>query len=207
MFVNREPELAALERIFISGKAEMFVLYGRRRVGKTELLQHFCEGKQCIYFLASQLRDTDNLRQMTEIVRHTLKDPLLDTLTFNDWESVLVYLAQKPSDERLLLVLAEFQYLCEDNRALPSIVQRFWDLHGKNSKLFLILCGSHVSFMEREILAERAPLYGRRTAQQQLQPFFYRDAGLFFSGVYLQGKTDCLRYSRRYAGVPFPLFA
>ena len=78
------------------------------------------------------------------------------------------------------MVLDEFQYLCEDNAALPSLIQRFWDLHGKNSKLFLILCGSQVSFMEREVLAERSLLYGRRTGQRRLMPLSYRDSGYFF---------------------------
>jgi len=180
MFVNRERELTALERFWLSEKAEFFVLYGRRRVGKTELLRQFCQNKRSIYFLASQLKEKDHLRQITEAARHVIEDALLQSLTFDDWESLLVYLAQKAQDERLILVLDEFQYLCEDNAALPSILQRFWDLHGKNSKLFLILCGSQVSFMERETLAEKSPLYGRRTGQQQLLPFSYRDSGRFF---------------------------
>ena len=179
-FVDRERELTALERLFLSDKAEFFVLYGRRRVGKTELLRRFCENKKSIYFLASQLKETDNLRQLTEAIRIVYDDPLLSSLTFSDWESALVYLAQKAQNERIVLILDEFQYLCEDNNALPSILQRFWDLHGSKSKLFLVLCGSHVSFMERDILAEKSPLYGRRTGQQQLMPFSYRNSCKFF---------------------------
>lgn len=181
MFINRHQELAALERMFQSEVAEFFVLYGRRRVGKTELLLQFCKDKRSIYFLASQLKERDHLQQLTEIARHVINDPLLQSLAFNDWESVLIYFAQQAQEERLVLVLDEFQYLCEDNAALPSLIQRFWDLHGKNSKLLLILCGSQVSFMEREVLAERSPLYGRRTGQLRLMPLSYRDSGCFFS--------------------------
>lgn len=180
MFINRDQELAALERIFQSETAEFFVLYGRRRVGKTELLLQFCKNKRSIYFLASQLKEQDHLRQLTETARHVIDEPLLQNLTFDDWESALIYFAQQAREERLVLVLDEFQYLCEDNAALPSLIQRFWDLHGKNSKLFLILCGSQVSFMEREVLAERSPLYGRRTAQLRLTALSYRDSGYFF---------------------------
>ena len=180
MFVNRHQELAALEQMFQSEIAEFFVLYGRRRVGKTELLSRFCKDKRSIYFLASQLKEQDHLQQLTETARHVINDPLLQNLTFNDWESALIYFAQQAQEERLVLVLDEFQYLCEDNAALPSLIQRFWDLHGKNSKLFLILCGSQVSFMEREVLAERSPLYGRRTGQLRLMPLSYRDSGYFF---------------------------
>ncbi len=181
MFINRYQELAALERMFQSEIAEFFVLYGRRRVGKTELLSRFCKDKRSIYFLASQLKEQDHLQQLTETARHVINDPLLQSLAFNDWESALIYFAQQAQEERLVLVLDEFQYLCEDNAALPSLIQRFWDLHGKNSKLFLILCGSQVSFMEREVLAERSPLYGRRTGQLRLMSLSYRDSGYFFS--------------------------
>lgn len=192
MFIDRHQELDALEQMFQSGVAEFFVLYGRRRVGKTELLTQFCKRKRSIYFLASQLKTQDQLRQLTETARHTINDPLLQSLVFDDWESAFIYFAQQAREERLVLVLDEFQYLCEDSPALPSLIQRFWDLHGKNSKLFLILCGSQVSFMEREVLAERSPLYGRRTGQLRLMPLSYRDSGYFFSGQ--SAKEKLIRY-------------
>ena len=181
MFIDRHQELTVLERMFHSEIAEFFVLYGRRRVGKTELLLKFCKNKRSLYFLASQLKERDHLRQLTETARHVINDPLLQNLVFDDWEAALVYFAQQSEKERLILVLDEFQYLCEDNAALPSLIQRFWDLHGKKSKLFLILCGSQVSFMEGEVLAERSALYGRRTGQLRLMPLSYRDSGYFFS--------------------------
>lgn len=192
MFINRHQELDALEQMFQSGVAEFFVLYGRRRVGKTELLTQFCKRKRSIYFLASQLKTQDQLRQLTETSRHVINDPLLQSLVFDDWESAFIYFAQQAREERLVLVLDEFQYLCEDSPALPFLIQRFWDLHGKNSKLFLILCGSQVSFMEREVLAERSPLYGRRTGQLRLMPLSYRDSGYFFSGQ--SAKEKLIRY-------------
>ncbi len=181
MFINREQEIESLEQMYRSGNAEFFVLYGRRRIGKTELLLQFCKNKHSIYFLASQQQEHDHLQQLKQVAQHVIDDPLLQNITFNDWETALIYFAQKSQQERLILVLDEFQYLCEDNAALPSLIQRFWDLHGKNSNLFLILCGSQVSFMEREVLAERSPLYGRRTGQLQLMPMSYRDSGRFFS--------------------------
>ena len=126
------------------------------------------------------MKERDHLMQIIEVAQNAIDDPLLQNMTFNDWESVLIYFSQKAQGERLVVVLYEFQYLCEDNAALPSLIQRFWDLQGKNSNLFLILCGSHVSFMEREVLAERSPLFGRRTGQLQLKPLSYRDSGRFF---------------------------
>ena len=189
MFINREQELNDLEHRYQAKRAELFVLYGRRRIGKTELLLQFCKDKRSIYFLASQLKESDHLNQILEVAQHKLKDPLLQNMTFNDWESVLTYFAQKSEEEPLVVVLDEFQYLCEDNTALPSLIQRFWDLHGKNSKLFLILCGSHVSFMEHEVLAERSPLYGRRTGQLKLQPLTYRESGEFYPDFNAKEKT------------------
>lgn len=188
MFINRQQEIDALEKMYRSEHAEFFILYGRRRVGKTELLMQFCKDKKSIYFIASQLREQDHLRQLTEVSRHVIDEPLLQNITFNDWESALIYFAQQSQEERLVIVLDEFQYLCEDNAALPSLIQRFWDIHGKNSKLFLILCGSQISFIEREVLAERSPLYGRRTGQLQLMPLNYRDAGSFFPDLFSKEK-------------------
>lgn len=180
VFINREQELNHLEQMYQTQSAELFVLYGRRRIGKTELLLQFCKDKRSIYFLASQLKESDHLKQIMEVAQHVIDDPLLKNMTFSDWESVLIYFAQNAQEERLVVVLDEFQYLCEDNPALPSLIQRFWDLHGKNSKLLLILCGSHVSFMEGEVLAEKSPLFGRRTSQKKLTALFYRDSGKFF---------------------------
>ena len=95
MFINRHQELAALNRMFRSETAELFVLYDRRRVGKTEILLQFCKDKRSIYFLASQLKEQDHLRQLTETARHVINDPLLQSIIFDDWESALIYFAQQ----------------------------------------------------------------------------------------------------------------
>ena len=103
MFIDRHQELDALEQMFQSGVAKFFVLYGRRRVGKTELLTQFCKRKRSIYFLASQLKTQDQLRQLTETARHVINDPLLQSLVFDGWESALIYFAQQAQEERLVL--------------------------------------------------------------------------------------------------------
>ena len=183
-FIGREQELAELEARWRSGRAELFVVYGRRRVGKTELLLQFSRrihGKT-LYFLATQVTRQEHLRQLTEVLRETFHDPLLESLTFTDWEAVFAYLGKQAQEERLLVILDEFPYLCEAAPELPSVIQRFWDLQGKNSQLFLVLCGSQLGFMEREVLGERSPLYGRRTGQLRLRPFNFREAALFFPG-------------------------
>ena len=169
-FHGRAPELDFLNELHDSNRPELFVLYGRRRVGKTELLQRFCAGRRAVYFLAAQVRDRDNLRAFRHAIAESLGDQLANDVEFPDWSSALSFLAERANGERLVVVLDEFPYLCESNKSVPSQIQRFWDTRGKHASLMLVLCGSQVSFMEKEVLAERSPLFGRRTAQRRLEP-------------------------------------
>ena len=173
MFLGRDSELAFLDELHHSNRPELFVLYGRRRVGKTELLQQFCAKRRAVYFLAAQVREKDNLRAFRDALASALEEPLAASVEFADWTAALNFCAElsKPSAKgRLVVVLDEFPYLCESTRGLTSQLQRFWDTRGKLSNLVLVLCGSQVSFMENEVLAERSPLFGRRTAQRKLAP-------------------------------------
>lgn len=179
-FIGRDRELAFLEEMWSSGQPELFVLYGRRRVGKTELLQRFAGRRRAVYFQAAQVREKDNLRAFRDALAEALEDPLTASVEFPGWPAALDFVAERARDERLALILDEFPYLCEGTRGLPSIVQRLWDTRAKHSQLMLVLCGSQVSFMEREVLAERSPLFGRRTAQRRLQPLAPSDALRFF---------------------------
>ncbi|MBM3978084.1 MAG: ATP-binding protein, partial [Planctomycetes bacterium] len=180
-FLGRERELATLQQLHDSGRPELFVLYGRRRVGKTELLQQFCQGRRAVYFLAAQVREKDNLRAFRDALRDALGDELVGNVEFRDWGAALGYASERAAGERLVVVLDEFPYLCEANAGLPSQLQQFWDTRGKKSSLLLVLCGSQVSFMEEEVLAERSPLFGRRTAQRRLEPLRPPDAARFFA--------------------------
>jgi uncharacterized protein len=169
-FIGRRREREFLEELHGSGRPELFVLYGRRRVGKTELLQQFCQSHRSVYFLAAQVRDRDNLRGLRNAIAEGLGDALAGDVEFPDWGAALGFLAERAGGERLIVVLDEFPYLCEAEKSVPSQLQRFWDTRGKKSSLLLILCGSQVSFMEKEVLAERSPLFGRRTGQKRLEP-------------------------------------
>jgi uncharacterized protein len=169
MFIGREAELGVLNRLADRGAPELFVLYGRRRVGKTELLQQFCEGRTAVYFQAAQLREKDNLRAFREALADGLGESIA-AVNFPDWETALEFACDRAGETRLCIVIDEFPYLCEANKGLPSVLQRFWDRLGKNSNLMLVLCGSQVSFMEEQVLSEKSPLFGRRTAQKRLQP-------------------------------------
>lgn len=193
MFIGRDRELAFLTELHDSRRPEFFVLYGRRRVGKTELLQRFCQGRRAIYFLAAQVRPKDNLRAFRDAVRDGLGDSVVETIEFPDWPAALGYVAAGAGDERRVVVLDEFPYLCEADKGLPSQIQRFWDTVGKESNLMLVLCGSQVSFMEKQVLAEGSPLFGRRTAQRRLEPLRPPEALPFFPGWSLDQRV--LAYS------------
>jgi len=171
MFIGRDSQLSVLEELHDSRRPELFVLYGRRRVGKTELLQKFCQGRRAVCFQAAQVRERDNLRAFRDALAEGLGgDALLEGIEFPDWSTALSFAAERAGDQRLVVVLDEFPYLCESSKGLTSQLQRFWDTRGKNSELMLILCGSQMSFMEDEVLAEKSPLFGRRTGQRRLEP-------------------------------------
>ncbi|MFT4709293.1 MAG: AAA+ ATPase superfamily predicted ATPase [Bacteroidia bacterium] len=178
-FIGRSRELDVLDELYDSEDPELFVLYGRRRVGKTELLQQFCEGRRAVYFLAAQVREKDNLKGFRDALREGLGDPILDGIEFPDWPSAFGFAAERSSDERLVIVLDEFPYLCESTKGLASLLQQFWDQRGKRSKLMFVLCGSQVSFMEKEVLSEKSPLFGRRTGQRRLEPLAPTEALAF----------------------------
>jgi AAA+ ATPase superfamily predicted ATPase len=169
-FVNRDPEIQFLLDRMASRKAEFIVVYGRRRIGKTELLKEAFKKKKSIYFVADLGADQDQRRRLSETIQLSFPSPLLQTEPPPEWDPLLRYLVDLGSKQRIVLILDEFPYLCSSQPALPSILQRIWDEMGKDSKLYIILCGSLVSFMEREILGHKSPLYGRRTGQLLLQP-------------------------------------
>jgi len=181
-FVNRESEVQFLLDQTTSNRAELVIVYGRRRIGKTELLRKVFSKGKTIYFVADLGADPDQRRRFSEAVNLSYPNPLLQADIPPDWDALLRYIISLAEKERIVLVIDEFPYLCSSNPALPSILQRIWDEVGKDSKLYLILCGSFISFMEREILGHKSPLYGRRTGQLLVQPLPLRTLKGFFPG-------------------------
>lgn len=182
MFVDREKELEDLQQRYATGRPEFFVLYGRRRVGKTALLREFVEDKPHLFFTAAQVRDSDNREAFRRSLLRTLPDLPLKDMELTSWDAALEVIASVARRKRLVLILDEFPYLCEGNASLPSILQRWWDTAGRRTKIFLVLSGSYVSFMEKQVLAERSPLYGRRTGQLKLRPLPAWAVSRFFPG-------------------------
>jgi AAA+ ATPase superfamily predicted ATPase len=180
MFINRQDELEQLSALYRSERAELFVLYGRRRVGKTELLRAFCSGKDHIFFIATLSTDHEQLATFSQQVWAFSHDGTPEGFTFPSWDYAFQALADLPG--RPVVVLDEFTYLMSGNKAIPSILQKVWDERLKNTRVMLILCGSYIGMMETEILGYQAPLYGRRTGSTLLGPLALSASALFFPG-------------------------
>jgi uncharacterized protein len=180
-FVGRAAELAALEKQHRREGAAFVPIYGRRRVGKTELLLRFCAGKRAVYFAATQGAAPQQLRSFMRTAAAALGASLLGELEPRDWEHAFERVLEAAGSKPLVLVLDEFQWLCESAPELPSVLQKLWDHRWQRRKgFFLVLCGSYVGFMEREVLGARSPLFGRRTGSIKLEPLGFREAGGFF---------------------------
>lgn len=169
-FIDRERELGALKMFWEEKHAQLIVIYGKRRVGKTELIKQFIREKPHIYFLAQKINEYENLKLLGESVGEFFDDEILRRKGFENWKWVFEYL-RKNVKKRIVLVIDEFPYLSEANKGISSIFQGGWDEYLKNTPVFLILCGSSISMMEDEVLSYKAPLYGRRTGQIFLKPF------------------------------------
>jgi len=199
MFVNRTSELALLEKHYNSNRAELFVLYGRRRVGKTELLAHFCGGKRHVFFVADQVPEQTLRANLSAAINEVIFGAGQVSAVYNTWDDLFGALAGQAQSERLIVVLDEFPYLVAAYPPLGSILQRIWDHSLKNSQIMLILNGSYIGMMEETILGYQAPLYGRRTAQYLLEPLDFLDARQFFLPY---DPDESLRTYAVYGGTP-----
>lgn len=181
MFIGREAELQFLENRYHAKDGQLVVLYGRRRVGKTETLKQFCQGKPHVFFSCQECTDRRQLRNFSEKM---LKEDIpakqyIDQ--FADWEKAFRAILDLPyGSKRKLLVIDEFPYMCKDNDSIPSILQNLWDEVLKSYNVMLILCGSAMSFIEKELLAEKNPLYGRATGIYKMSEMGFYDAVKFF---------------------------
>ena len=195
---DRINELNCLNEQYASEDASFVVIYGRRRVGKTTLIRKFLEGKPCVYYLASEESELQNRIAFCQSAALSLHRPELASHSYERWESVFEDLVAK-IEERLVIVLDEFQYLGKSNPAFPSIFQRIWDTNLMHQNVMVILCGSFVSMMESQTLSYNSPLYGRRTAQIKLRQISYRYYHDFFPDL---EESERLKYYAVTGGIP-----
>lgn len=182
MFLDREQELRWLAGRYESGQAEFIVLTGRRRVGKTALLTEFTADKPGVYFLAYLDSTEALLRNLSAALWAAEHGPDAAPGSYGSWLGLFQALARLAAERHFTLVLDEYPYLAGSNGHLASVIQKVWDEQLQYSRLFLVMCGSYMSIMERDVLNRDAPLYGRRTAQLTLRPVTVKQAAAFLPG-------------------------
>jgi hypothetical protein len=191
MFIGRKNELAALEAAYSSQPSAFIPIYGRRRVGKSELILRFLKDKLGLYYLGKKAPAQLQIREFLKEAARVLEEPLLSGLSAESWSDVFTALTGRlPKEKKFVLVLDEFQWTAEVSPELLSTLQEFWDRRWKRSgNMMIILCGSYIGFMERAVLGRKSPLFGRRTAQILLRPFPYTEAAEFHSRWSLPSKA------------------
>jgi hypothetical protein len=178
-FINRSDELRYLHDRYHSPISELIVIYGRRRVGKTELLNRFIDGKPGLYLLATTEHESQNITLFSREMALFLDDPQYSEISYPSFESLFTSFTShhtfrdRSQSDKIILIIDEFPYLIEKNRDIPSIFQRIWDLYLSKLPIMLILSGSSISIMEQEVMGYHSPLFGRRTGQWQVDPLSF----------------------------------
>jgi len=181
MFIGREEELIFLEERLMSHRFEMIPVYGRRRVGKTRLIEEFTRNKKTIFFTADLLGEASNLANLSKAITSTITNSISE-LIFSSFQQAFEEVAKyaKENSEEVIFIIDEYPYLAGASDGISSILQRTIDkLYLKLPNLMLILTGSQTSFMERQVLGYQSPLYGRRTGQIKLRPLTFYEARNF----------------------------
>jgi hypothetical protein len=179
VFIGRNKEMDFFESKFRKKSGQLLVLYGRRRIGKTELLREFAKDKIHVFYASSECTDRKQLEGFSKRLLNVYRDSEY-LKAFEEWADVFEYISSFRVNEKKLIIIDEFPYMVKGNRSIPSILQNIWDEHLKNEHLMIVLCGSSMSFIENEILAEKNPLYGRTTGIYKMNPMKFDDVIRFF---------------------------
>lgn len=185
MFIGRKIELKQLNEQYNSNRFEFAVIYGRRRIGKTSLIQEFIKDKKALFFTGLETTQKQNLVNLSQVILQSN----LDDITFNSFQAALENVFEKAKKERIIFVIDEYPYLANTYPAISSILQLLIDKNKEDSKLFLILCGSSLSFMEEQVLGYQSPLYGRRTSQYKIKPFSFFETCDYFNSFSYEEKA------------------
>lgn len=195
-FINREKELELLENALESNDAEMIIIYGRRRVGKSELVRRSIKNREnALYYQATETTPSVQLDEFIEAVKKQF--PEVKNVR-KDWEAILDFLSRQNTS----VVIDEFPFLIEADSSIPSKFQRVWDTKIKDTESSLILIGSSISIMEDKVLSSSSPLYGRRTQSIELKQLSFDDASLFYPGYSVEEKIKAWSI---FGGTPYYL--
>lgn len=197
-FIDRKREMSTLEKEY-NRENSFVVLYGRRRTGKTTLIKEFIKDKNSFYFFADKQNESLQINRFKNQLAEHFKDEFLKKIEINDWDTIFDYFINKIGDEKFVLVIDEFQYLCLMNKGFSSIFQRIYDEKIANKNIMVILCGSLISMMYSEVLSYDSPLYGRRTAQIKLQSINFEYYKEFFDN---KSKRELIEFYSITGGIP-----
>ncbi|MEE3488771.1 MAG: ATP-binding protein [Bulleidia sp.] len=200
MFVGRKSELAELERRYAADRKEFGVVYGRRRIGKTELIRHFAEGKKGIIFQAKQDSSYGNLKSFSYTLNKLTGLP--SSFVYSSWLEALDAVKQAAGNERFLFIIDEYPYIVSQDDSFPSVLQEFVDTAPSN--FFIILMGSDVSFLKKELKDKKSPLYKRRTFEMQIFKMPFSEVKQFLENM---SDEDKVRYIALMATYPYYLAA
>lgn len=175
MFHCRDKELRDLNKRYNKNDFECIVVYGRRRVGKTALINEFCKGKSTVFFSALNASSRENLEALSKAIYEKDHPGVESAPVYSSFDAAFTEITRMAENERLIFVIDEYPYLAKADKSISSRLQHIIDHIWKNGKLFLILCGSSMSFMEYQVLGYESPLYGRRTGQFKIQALTYKE--------------------------------
>lgn len=197
-FIGRKDFLNKLKKQVDIDEMSFSLIYGRRRVGKSELVKETlrCANEKSIYFECKQVAEESNVASLSAIVSDVMGLPKLG---YTDIESLLDYIFKLAVNEKLILVLDEYPYLRESVKGLDSILQSLVDRYRESSKLKVIILGSYVEIM-RSLLEHSNPLYGRVDLTIDLKQMDYYESALFYPEF---SPEDKVRIYSVFGGIPY----
>jgi len=170
-FYNREKELLNLQTIddLANSTAQMTVLVGRRRIGKTSLLRKSIENQTAIYLFLAKKSEVLICEELVEAIEQSLQIQVLGE--FHQFKNLFRYLMELSKTRKFTLIIDEFQEFLSINPSIYSDMQNIWDSQKQESKINLIFCGSIYSLMKKIFENSKEPLFGRATNRIHLKPF------------------------------------
>lgn len=198
MFYGRENERKKLCTMFHSDGQMISLIYGRRRIGKSELIKQVLKETdiKSVYYECKQTTEQNNVDSLAELIGEAFDFP---KPAFENMEDLLRFLFQKSEKEPVILVLDEYPYLRENSKGLDSVLQSVIDHYKDTSNMKLIVCGSYVDTM-KALLERQNPLYGRIDLTLNLKPMDYYDSALFYPEF---SEEDKVRLFSVFGGIPY----
>ena len=164
LLIGRKKEIETLNRIYNENKASFLVMYGRRRIGKTELIKHFISNKKGFYFLAQQ----KSIKEEFQRLKEKFGKQFNIYIEANNFEEFFNEIFEK-INKKIVFVIDEFPYWIQQNPEVLSEFQYYWDEILSKKPIMFVIIGSYVSIIENKVLAFNSPLYGRATHRLLLQ--------------------------------------